>query len=716
MSIFALLYINLKGCLHIFCRPIHKIISEIRDKQCIRHTLSFIGGFMLAQFYYLYMLKRIPLPYYFEICLSLLISVLLGIGNTISTQLRCISLLTFPMYCGKPGRGVLKAIVLTYVVAGPITNMGLNAKEVVRVFACSTQLSYNLSRTKHALISKPLRNAMIDLQSDINQMKDAIRSVKNVIDPIETEIEGTNELSKSREQNDMVDDFFRYKRRSEHIDNKYLYMKNEQDSEIYLKDYLKKLEYRCENQISRAAAVCSNAFVTVHNMCYESAPPYAAWSLCWPMKLQYICNIKSILQEFDICNSRKQIDPGLGEGYVYLKKSKKVLTDLKEINLQYKMPNFQELFDIQDAAETGEQVMHAFEEKNIVMRTAIVIVNICMALLFLRIYMAAVTYHDMYLTEVEYDNIYITSYFKTIDARRRKKKQCTLLPLKKMERYKYVDVHSFSYVPTERHILITHILKVMLEVITATTFVMLDRLFYEALDVVRQHAEIETNLQGTRDLEIKVEGTGTLASMVQKILDNLNERSPTQYSINTSQCLPRPRLMPASYFIKIYGGYLWIIILLYLNPYTVRLRRLICSYFYPRREKQRILHLYNDILKNRLKMQKTLRRKAVQAVRAHYLSGENLLSMRMKFPRLLGWLSVLPAARMTCLICGETEPRNNTGNHQGELWHSCIVPKCPFVYCVECWREVGARCLACDPSLAELSDIDSLSEEEMPRF
>lgn len=49
----------------------------------------------------------------------------------------------------------------------------------------------------------------------------------------------------------------------------------------------------------------------------------------------------------------------------------------------------------------------------------------------------------------------------------------------------------------------------------------------------------------------------------------------------------------------------------------------------------------------------------MQAVRAHYLSGENLLSLRIKFPRLLGWLRVLPAARMTCLICGETEPRSS---------------------------------------------------------
>jgi hypothetical protein len=48
-----------------------------------------------------------------------------------------------------------------------------------------------------------------------------------------------------------------------------------------------------------------------------------------------------------------------------------------------------------------------------------------------------------------------------------------------------------------------------------------------------------------------------------------------------------------------------------------------------------------------------------------------------------------------------------------EIWHSCAMSECPFVYCAECWQEVGVRCLACDPILAELSDIDSLSEDEV---
>lgn len=74
-----------------------------------------------------------------------------------------------------------------------------------------------------------------------------------------------------------------------------------------------------------------------------------------------------------------------------------------------------------------------------------------------------------------------------------------------MERNRYVDVHSATYIPSERSKLLTQILKVMLEAITATTFVMLDRLFYEALDVVRQYALEPISQFEDQDIEVKVD-------------------------------------------------------------------------------------------------------------------------------------------------------------------------------------------------------------------
>ncbi|KAJ2948596.1 hypothetical protein O0L34_g7851 [Tuta absoluta] len=679
----------------------------------VTYIVVICGGVALGQIYYQYLWAIVPFPYHLGTVLSISLSLVMGIGNAVCRQLRCISLLTFPMYCGKPGRGVLKAVVLTYVIAGPITNMGLNAKEVVRVYACSTHLASNLSKAKYNLMVEPFQNTAFMVKDDMEQVKDTLGSFRKVAAPIEDEVENLQEVNMSRVINDYVDGVFATLRRSDHIEKKYVPKPADKEETAYHKTYAKKLEYRCHEQISRAIKVCFDAFDGAFETCINEMPPYVAGAICWPLKITYICNMMHYVDGAGLCDSSKEVNPGLGKGYLYLKRAKREIAhNLQDIKLQYKVNEIHQLYDVQDAKETGDRVMQAFEEKHIIMQNVIHVVNIFVALLFIRIIRAAVSYHDNYLTSIGYDNVYITSYFKRIDKRRVERNKCSLLPLKKMERSKYIDVRSTVYM-AERNKLLTKVLKVLLEMVTATTFVMLDRLFFEALDVVRQHTEADFTRQGEHDVNIKVEGKGVLANAVRTLLSGLNESRRMRRTVSNRECLPRPRSMPVIYFLKIYGGYLWILLLLYFNPYTIRLNRLICSWYYPRREKQRILHLYNDILKKRVKMSKTLRRTAVQAVRAYYLSGENLLSLRMKFPQVLGWLQVLPPGRMTCLICGETEPRN--ANERAE-WHPCASAECPFVYCSECWHDIGERCLACDPSLAELSDIDSLSEDDQLKY
>lgn len=48
-------------------------------------------------------------------------------------------------------------MVLAYVIAGPIFNLAYNGKEVVRTFACTTQLTYNLTKTRLDLMFKPFQ-------------------------------------------------------------------------------------------------------------------------------------------------------------------------------------------------------------------------------------------------------------------------------------------------------------------------------------------------------------------------------------------------------------------------------------------------------------------------------------------------------------------------------------------------------------------------------
>lgn len=105
--------------------------------------------------------------------------------------------------------------------------------------------------------------------------------------------------------------------------------------------------------------------------------------------------------------------------------------------------------------------------------------------------MNAQTYHDKYLNEIEHDNVYVTSYFRKIDARRKARGSLVLLPLKKIERSKFVDPYRLRPSKIERVNLTGQTVKLILETITVTTFILLDRLFFEVLDLVRRHSYME---------------------------------------------------------------------------------------------------------------------------------------------------------------------------------------------------------------------------------
>lgn len=149
------------------------------------------------------------------------------------------------------------------------------------------------------------------------------------------------------------------------------------------------------------------------------------------------------------------------------------------------------ILDLQDSAHAAKSVIHEFTVRRKLFEAVMAIVKRCLSIVFLKIILAAQDYHDKYLTEIEHDNFYVTPYFRRIDARRKARGSMTLLPLKKIEGQKFVDPYSWKSSKAEKFQMTGQIVKVLLELITASIFIIFDRLFYEVLDVIRRHAHIE---------------------------------------------------------------------------------------------------------------------------------------------------------------------------------------------------------------------------------
>jgi len=63
-------------------------------------------------------------------------------------------------------------------------------------------------------------------------------------------------------------------------------------------------------------------------------------------------------------------------------------------------------------------------------------------------------YLHKYLTDIEHDNTYVTRYYRKIDARRKRIGKHTLLPLKKIEKSKMIDLRSYRLVDRESDYLV----------------------------------------------------------------------------------------------------------------------------------------------------------------------------------------------------------------------------------------------------------------------
>lgn len=202
-------------------------------------------------------------------------------------------------------------------------------------------------------------------------------------------------------------------------------------------------------------------------------------------------------------------------------------------------------------------------------------------------------------------------------------------------------------------------------------------------------------------MTLEIRGTGVIASLIRSVIRGFNVKRRVKTVVSNSACLPRPSELPSRVILKIYSTYLAIWALLFTAAYTQRLRRVICSFFYRRREKRRVLYLYNESLRRRLGRGRFMRAKVRALVRTRRLEHDlNLwLATRLRWPVLCGWLAFFARARHKCLVCGEAEPR------RGPQFRRCETPGCPFVHCPECWSDVGETCYAC-ADIAETDDTD----------
>lgn len=222
-------------------------------------------------------------------------------------RFKCIVLLIGVSLIGTEGRNFMRALCISFLVFGPIVNIASNGNEIIRVFGCSAELTYNLTKTRLELMAKPFEEVLTHSKDNIKYVADQFRFVKSIIEPIIDEVENDED---GKSQNGTIN-----------------------------QKYRAKLEKRCRTELTRAAIRCRQAFKETVDKCMDVIPIIINHLLCWPLRIDFICDFK-ILDPDDACVPDENIiDSKFESSYIKLKNivNETSVENEKGMNMEYKV-------------------------------------------------------------------------------------------------------------------------------------------------------------------------------------------------------------------------------------------------------------------------------------------------------------------------------------------------------------------------------------------
>ncbi|KAL1122465.1 hypothetical protein AAG570_002796 [Ranatra chinensis] len=580
---------------------------------------------------------------------------------------RCITLMILPSSLTKIGNAPVKAFLLASILNGPIDNMMKNSEESVRSFTCTIALMSNLTKTRYSLAITPFQRTLHTLQGDTDDVYDSLSSIGHILSPLKEEFEGKqDELDELKAINDYVDRLQGDTARSDFL--KGTEKEGENKTQTLDQAYMRKFQLRCQNIVSSASLNCRKIFYKNYDKCYDAVTWVAAWLVCWPMKLSFICNIVQTLGGDEFCNPENVLSKGVGPGFqalsnttdllrsefnrVYVKydlnttfaSAKKTLNQEKELTLNVYGP-----------LESRVAIYKIFLSKKSYLLAITEVVKLGLILYSFSTVQSAQKFHNDYLTNLNFQNFYITRYFKKIDARRYKAAKRNLLPLKHKEKREYVDKAAckMSTLELSDFELVIPFVEFFIIIVVCV----FDYMFYEVLLTVKEYAAFSYEQKGTHDFQIVVKGSGFVASMIKNLVAGFNVKRNVDVISNNkgthkkTMCLPEPTRIPNRIVFNLVGSAIAITISNVFSGYFTRINTIILEYYYP-----------TDDL-------------------------NFLIRLRLGRPRIFGWLKYLKWGKRKCLICANREGQG------GLPYHEC--KDCRHIYCSECWNDISRVCYLC---------------------
>ncbi|NWY07414.1 DCST1 ligase, partial [Nothoprocta ornata] len=273
----------------------------------------------------------------------------------------------------------------------------------------------------------------------------------------------------------------------------------------------------------------------------------------------------------------------------------------------------------------------------------------------------------------------------------------TLLPLRRAEAPAVVFPGRLGVQPLELQSMVVELLNCIPPLLLLLLAWGLDRVLFMVLGAVRQHSFVQYSFRSSHHLELRVAGTSLLARLLRSTVGALNTSSHLHVDSSNlgrrwrgargaaagaaarcsaplparAACLPQPRAMTTQGYVDSCLPLALLALLCLVQVYTYRLRRVLAAFFFPKREKRRVLFLYNQLLRQRQCFVQLQRRRVARRAQQRQGLGTSVLERCCR-----RWPALRRYMRRRCVVCEEPEgPRSRV----------CAAPACAAVYCGPCW-------------------------------
>ncbi|XP_064899072.1 E3 ubiquitin-protein ligase DCST1 isoform X1 [Columba livia] len=582
------------------------------------------------------------------------------LGWATSPHFRCANLLMAPKFLGKEGRVYVLSLVLAAIYKGPVANTWHNLEEVTRSLSCVAELQVNHSRQLWEMSTAPMHRVLESMARSGTTLNAETQNISRAFVGLNAEVASNAgfDLRERREPPPPA---------------------NLSTQQVFEK----KTRLRCTYVLNLGVQRCRDWFDEKHEECMAAVyVPIVNHILCVPMTFKFLCVIVKIADLW--CQNKIPVEGNFGQMYDMVNDTVGNISQEFSASVVIQEEQREMLHGVNvSAQELVEEVNAQLRQHGSHFVQAVSLFRFLLSFTFLLVFISAFNYTKKYCQDICYDNMYITTYFRQIDARRKKQHKRTLLPLRQAELPTVIFPCHLAIQPLELQNMVVELLECIPPLLLLILACGLDHTLFTMLSIIQQHSYVQYSFHSSHHLAVHVTGTSLMAQLLRNTIGALNTSSDTHLETSNLGCLPQPRGMEREDYVRTCVPLAALALLCLAQVYMYRLRRVIAAFFFPKREKSRVLFLYNKMLHQQEGFVHRQQKRVARRARKHPGLGMSLLLWcSQRWPFLRRWV------RGRCTVCEAPE------THRDRL---CPAPACGARYCRLCWRQVGRTCLLCSP-------------------